>query len=112
MSVKPAVFVCLLSVTAAARAEIFFVESVVSQATPVADIVTRGRVDAEAPRRLKIETDDTGRIVNIKSYRDGVLSTRSGFDAAEVRIEYPNGQEIRTYWNEKGEPDTVWRVCY
>lgn len=89
-----------------------FFESIVSQATPVADFVGKRETSADAAGKVRFDYDDQHRPVRLRYLVDDALRNFGLIGAAEVRIEYDNDMEIRTYWDADGNPDQVWRICY
>ncbi|MEL6362066.1 MAG: hypothetical protein AAFR21_13380 [Pseudomonadota bacterium] len=89
--------------------------SIVSQATPVADFVGRGEFDASGSTPedgVRFSYDAQGRLIRIANYINGRPANLGSIGASAVRFEYPNGYEIRTYWDATGAADAVWRICY
>ncbi len=102
----------LLLATPAYAKETAFFTSIVSQATPNAPIIGKFPVSADAPSHLRFDYDSQGRVIQVSHFNDGDLTRNRLLGAAEVRIEYREDAEIRTYWNADGSPGTVWRICY
>ena len=89
-----------------------YYSDVVSQATPVAGLIGKGVADGASDRYVKVDHDKDGRIVRAGLYVNHKLENFGRFGAAEIRIDYTDNQEIWTYWDAQGEPDSVWRICY
>lgn len=89
-----------------------YFDSIVSQATPVADFVGKRPTTVDAVRKVRIDRDDQQRVTRIRNFENDTLVNLGPIGAAEVRIEYAGDKEIRTYWDANGNPDTVWRICY
>lgn len=105
----------LLLASLACGPEIASVEryrDIVSQATPVADIIGRLPAQPSDTAFHVFERDPQGRVIRVTYCANGEAAPSPDINAAQIAVAYKAGIEIRSYWGADGAPATVWRIGY
>ncbi len=106
----------VLSVCApAAEESVAYYSDLAFRESPFEDIAGTGRMSAaDAKRRnhYRIARDAQDRVVSVRHalgdrLRDPEPGHRFFFQAAEMRLCYPRGHEVRTFFNTRGHPTTI-----
>ncbi|MDF2179370.1 hypothetical protein P2G88_14015 [Aliiglaciecola sp. CAU 1673] len=83
--------------------------------TPLLEYRPRGEIDAEqakALRHYRVTYDNQGRLTSMAFYQGDTPLSAAYYSAHEVRYSYHEQGHDRRYYDENGQPATMWRHYY